>query len=101
MNPEIKAKWVAALRSGEYQKGADWLHNEALGTHCCLGVLQCVVPGLEKDEQAELLDPEALDYIGIDCVQQSHLANMNDAQNSDGTFTNSFVDIADYIEANL
>lgn len=43
MKPEIKARWVAALRSGEYQQGQGWLKmKEANGgpvRHCCLGVL--------------------------------------------------------------
>lgn len=37
MNPEIKAKWVAALRSGEYKQGRAYLRFD--GAHCCLGVL--------------------------------------------------------------
>ena len=37
MNPEIKAQWVAALRSGEYKQGQGRL-NGSLG-FCCLGVL--------------------------------------------------------------
>ena len=37
MNSEIKATWVAALRSGEYEQGSSRLRN---GNHfCCLGVL--------------------------------------------------------------
>lgn len=38
MNPEIKAKWVAALRSGEYKQGSSSLKQQG-GTMCCLGVL--------------------------------------------------------------
>jgi hypothetical protein len=38
MNPEIKAKWVAALRSGEYQQGKAHLQTGD-GKFCCLGVL--------------------------------------------------------------
>ena len=37
MNQEVKAKWLTALRSGEYQQGRYAL-NES-GTFCCLGVL--------------------------------------------------------------
>jgi hypothetical protein len=37
MNPEAKALWTAALRSGEYQQGK-WSLN-ANGKLCCLGVL--------------------------------------------------------------
>ena len=37
MNPEIKAKWVEALRSGEYEQGENSLLHG--GRYCCLGVL--------------------------------------------------------------
>lgn len=38
MNQEIKAKWVAALRSGQYKQGKECLRNEE-NHFCCLGVL--------------------------------------------------------------
>ena len=37
MNAEIKAEWIAALRSGDYKQGRDRL-NSGDG-FCCLGVL--------------------------------------------------------------
>lgn len=37
MKPEIKAQWLAALRSGDYQQGTSLLHYE--DRFCCLGVL--------------------------------------------------------------
>lgn len=37
MNPEIKAQWVAALRSEEFPQGKGALQAE--GKFCCLGVL--------------------------------------------------------------
>lgn len=37
MNPEIKAKWVAALRSGDYEQGSGRLRDDR--GMCCLGVL--------------------------------------------------------------
>jgi len=37
MRKEIAEKWVAALRSGEYQQERGYLHTEH--GHCCLGVL--------------------------------------------------------------
>ena len=41
MNEEIKAKWVAALRSGKYKQGKSVLHHETPdgSVFCCLGVL--------------------------------------------------------------
>lgn len=38
MNPEVKAAWVTALRSGEYKQGYGKLSGTE-GHHCCLGVL--------------------------------------------------------------
>lgn len=37
MNPDIKADWVAALRSGEYKQGQGTLRRG--DKFCCLGVL--------------------------------------------------------------
>lgn len=37
MDPEVKAEWVAALRSGEYQQATGKLTDG--GGYCCLGVL--------------------------------------------------------------
>lgn len=37
MNPEVKEKWLTALRSGEYPQTKGALHNTE--GYCCLGVL--------------------------------------------------------------
>jgi hypothetical protein len=37
MNPEIKAQWVEALRSGEYEQTNGYLRTDS--GFCCLGVL--------------------------------------------------------------
>jgi hypothetical protein len=37
MNPEVKKRWVEALRSGEYEQGYGGL--QVAGKYCCLGVL--------------------------------------------------------------
>lgn len=38
MNPDIKAQWLQALRSGEYQQGKGFLRRID-NSYCCLGVL--------------------------------------------------------------
>jgi len=46
----LKAKWVAALRSGKYKQGRGFLKakdSEGDWTYCCLGVL-CEVAGLKE-----------------------------------------------------
>lgn len=39
MKQDIKAKWVAALRSGNYQQGHQKLNDVNENRFCCLGVL--------------------------------------------------------------
>lgn len=36
---ELLTEWVAALRSGKYQQGREYLHNRETNTYCCLGVV--------------------------------------------------------------
>lgn len=54
MNPEIKKRWVEALRSGKYQQGRQFLaeaeEEEGIVKYCCLGVL-CEVMGIERSLQ--------------------------------------------------
>lgn len=42
MNPEIKAKWVAALRSGQYKQTTGGMHKMVNGDcyFCAVGVLE-------------------------------------------------------------
>lgn len=44
MPKELKAKWVAALRSGEYKQGIGAMRSADDG-YCCLGVLEMVAEG--------------------------------------------------------
>lgn len=56
MNKELKGRWLAALRSGEYRQGAGRLKrmvSEKQALYCCLGVL------------AETSEPESLVRKGI------------------------------------
>jgi hypothetical protein len=91
MNKELKAKWIAALRSGKYKQGRSRLKHS--GRHCCLGVL-CEVAGYQpaRHEVDLTLNPIG-DAIPIDA--QNDLIELNDARRA------SFADIAVYIEENL
>jgi hypothetical protein len=53
MNPQIKQKWLNALRSGDYQQGQRYLRTNS--GFCCLGVL-CDLYGKENNVEWELLD---------------------------------------------
>jgi hypothetical protein len=102
MDAELKAKWIAALRSGEYEQGKGNLRARN-GTYCCLGVL-CKVAGygIDTDNDCALRPDgtkgeqsyDALDDLGAVPKIRHPLISMND---SDSTFT----EIADYIEANI
>lgn len=49
LDPELKQRWVSALRSGKYHQGHGCL-RDIDNNYCCLGVL------------ADLIDPEAWSY---------------------------------------
>jgi len=112
MNPEIKSKWVAALRNGKYEQTTTVLRS-AENEFCCLGVLCDLVDGERWSEgvitirlpegsrfchqygEAAVFPPHAIVVrasLDIDVAHQ--LASMND---KGATFS----EIADYIEANL
>lgn len=121
LNPEVKAKWLAALRSDEYPQGRGALHRQYpddTETFCCLGVL-CEI-GV-KDEVFERLSvsrdnrlhklaqysfagslrissimPESdiREWAGLDVRACDDLAEANDEGRS-------FHDIANFIETNL
>lgn len=88
MDKTIKAQWVAALRSGDYEQGQGELNNQ--GMFCCLGVLcdlavkaeivtatshtmaSAYVPGqtfhytVYGDDSTGVLPPEVMAWAGID-----------------------------------
>jgi hypothetical protein len=49
MDADLKAKWVEALRSGEFKQAQGTLHDAKHDSYCCLGVL-CKVAGAEWGE---------------------------------------------------
>lgn len=131
MDPKLKAKWVAALRSGEYLQGDGYLvqvdgDDEEDGEHkfCCLGVLCDIVrddkrnPGYDWAENyglirfagnGQLLDTELNDelreLVGLPEEVQDELINFNDGHYNQKTGNYdqpwSFKKIATYIEKNL
>ena len=57
MTPELKSRWLAALRSGEYEQGRNTMNRQ--GRMCCLGVL-CDVAGLKwRPEESDVLQCDA------------------------------------------
>ena len=123
MKPEIKNLWVEALRSGNYEQGTEYLHQNykndfAQDQYCCLGVL-CEIAletgiGLELDVtkynsrilyngEDQYLPDKVIEWAGLEDVadgsgdirvQNTTLASLND-----GAYT--FGEIADIIEKEL
>lgn len=106
LNPEFKAKWIAALRSGEYIQGEKYLYKA--GRYCCIGVA-CAVAGIPEEEICGVgliednaflvrhpeLSPLSSCDIKTNADAAMPLTDMNDIQGK------SFNEIADWIEENL
>lgn len=106
MNAELKAKWTAALRSGEYKQTSGCLHDTARGTYCCLGVLCRVIgkpcntdPGIS--EQSYDAYPDVIKAAIGDTIRDTskgftgQLIYKNDGEGL------SFPEIADWIDENI
>lgn len=106
MKQALKAKWVEALRSGEFKqyKGGALKDTSASGkvSFCCLGVLCEISPAVEKHNvyAEEQLSDAALAYAGFTDEVQQTLISLNDGTNDDPNGA-SFKRIATYIEKNL
>jgi hypothetical protein len=100
MDAELKAKWVAALRSGEYRQATGLLYWGNPDAYCCLGVLGCVANGTRGRLGA--YGSEGFRNGGYDIAlkqigekAQAKLSRMNDRGGK------TFPEIADYIEKHL
>lgn len=99
MKKEFKAKWIAALRSGEYKQTKGHLHDE--NGYCCLGVL-CEVTQPE-DWNGFHFDgypngEEFREFFGLNPREETVLIHMNDGFEQP---QKPFSAIADWIEENL
>jgi hypothetical protein len=106
MNPQIKQKWVDALRSGEYQQGQYCLRTD--NKFCCLGVL-CDLYGKENNvewngdmfqDMVAVLPLSVIEWSGVGDgnpfvnAQTDSLIGLNDKGST-------FNEIADVIEKQL
>lgn len=104
MNPELKARWVEALRSGEYEQGYAKLRSTD-DTYCCLGVLYDIDVGdwvrtksegyLVGDRYANNHVSQYLQSVDVNWQASNKLVDMNDFERK------TFAQIADWIEQNL
>lgn len=123
MNADVKARWLAALRSGDYVQGTDRLTTrepDGAVAHCCLGVL-CelavadavvrrftddggAVYGADAATAEEMYLPVAVRHwanLPRNPVIPGYvaLATLNDG--ADGIEPHDFAEIADLIEEHL
>lgn len=114
MNKEFKAKWLTALRSGEYKQGRNFLRQtnpNGKDRFCCLGVL-CDIVDPTKWKSNEVIKPydehitnipyDLMDNLNLEGGAVGHLMEMNDG-NGEGleSLVCSFTEISDWIEKNL
>lgn len=104
LTQELKERWVAALRSGEYKQGKSRLCRRK--RYCCLGVLAEIQGELKKGNvyysqgpddcghSGFLADEFERDFHYLSRDTQMYLATKNDKGES-------FEDLADYIEEEI
>lgn len=111
LKPEIKRRWVEALRSGEYSQGQNEL-RPSLDSYCCLGVL-CDLYAKDKaipwmTNKSKVFTMEGLSgHLPLAVVDWASARQLSDLPNvavvlvdmNDGGKT--FSEIADYIEEKL
>lgn len=105
MNPEIKAKWLDALRSGKYAQGYGLLRS-GIDKYCCIGVLCDIAEPrgwsgrhgtncFMHRNKSQFPHTDFCGDLGIPISIVETLIHKND------TDSLSFPQIADWIEANL
>ena len=103
MSPELKQKWIAALRSGEYIQGKETLYNARADTYCCLGVL-CRVAGIEIGDANEggCLKSTVRRQLRLPIAVHDLAFQKNDGSSSGRTRpVSTFPEIADWLEKRL
>lgn len=100
MDAKLKADWVKALRSGEFEQCRHELTN-GMGGFCCIGVGYRVL-GFGPQEMGNEISTEddgptyvAAAALGLPSDIRDRLIELNDDERK------PFPEIADYIEANL
>lgn len=115
MDPELKTKWLEALRGSKYKQAREALKDSC--GFCCLGVLCDIVDPNgwkeniwrrnddmhDDDDDIVYSDGELgrimRQYVRISDTDETILISMNDGTN--GNKLHSFIEIADYIEKHL
>lgn len=106
MDKTIKAKWIATLRSGNYEQGTGRL-RDIDNRCCCVGVLCDIIDpaGWKRQDQGYshrgdgLMSFDVLRKVGIVEEGARKIASMNDGTDyRTSNKKHSFPEIADYID---
>lgn len=60
LSPTVKRKWLAALRSGKYKQGNNFMYNKNDNSYCCLGVL-CEIEGATTKQMDKMELPHDIE----------------------------------------
>ena len=95
MDPEVKARWVQALRSGKYHQGTSTLRSRRdhyPARYCCLGVL-CEVVGVEWEAGDQKVQNIGFDRASTDASYDFGRRPVLDVMvfHPKGTFDNAFL----------
>lgn len=91
LDPELKRKWIDAMKSGEYRFGKELYYNEEECRYCALGVLLKVADKLESS----MAVVEGI-YSLVDTDTFKEVVALNDAST-----TINFDPVIAYVEENL
>lgn len=104
MKKELKERWIAALESGEYEKGKDALCCDG-ETYCCLGVLAQIEGRMDGEFLAGTLEADDFmvlggegyigdKWFGLDVRHHKPLIIINDD-------SSTFAPVIEYIKENV
>lgn len=101
MNKKVKRKWLAALRSGNYEQTRGFMttvelrDGEAHTMYCTMGLLESVVMGRKHMHTFSCIDHDLVKKAGLTMLDANLIIELNDK------YKRTFEEIADFIEAAL
>ena len=106
MIKEWKDKWVAALRSGNYEQGKYCLRSKQ-NTYCCLGVLCDIYDNKVWSEHNSYFtyngDSQSITRVMREALElpTHHSSIVDDLMDKNDAYNETFSNIANFIEENL
>ena len=97
---EVKEKWLADLKSGNFKQGTGSLYKEETDSYCCIGVLS-ISMGIDKEKLRGPLSGDAFSMLLSTCGRPlaSQLWHVNDKVKYDEKAPRDFSNVIPLIEA--